>query len=44
MQGAIKKILDILLYGSTGTGQCHQMPQGGERGLAKVSRDIFSKI
>jgi len=24
-----------------GTGQCHQMPQGEGRGLAKVSRDIF---
>ncbi len=29
--------------GGRGTGKCHQMTQGGG-GLAKVSRDIFSKI
>ncbi len=27
-----------------GEGQCHQIPKGGWKGLAKVSRDIFSKI
>ncbi len=26
------------------TTQCHQMPRRGGRGLAKVSRDIFSKF
>ena len=25
-------------------GKCHRMTQGGGRGLANVSRDIFSKI
>jgi len=25
-------------------GQCHQMPNGGGRGVAKLSRGIFSKI
>ncbi len=27
--------------GGRGTGQCHQMTQGGGRGFAEVSRDIF---
>jgi len=38
--GAIQIIRDTL----KGTGKCHQMSQGGGRGLANVSRDIFSKV
>ena len=40
-QGPLKIYVTLLEEG--GAGQCHQMPQGG-RGLAKVSRDIYSKI
>jgi hypothetical protein len=36
-------ILDTLKGGGRGTGQCHQISQGGWRGSAKVLRDIFSK-
>jgi len=35
--GTIQIIRDTL-----STGKCHQQPQVGGRGLAKVSRDIFS--
>jgi len=42
VKGAIQIIRDTL--GGGGAGKCHQMPQGGGRRLAKVSRDIFSKI
>jgi len=30
----------IITRGERGTGRCHQLPQGGGRGLAKVPRDI----
>jgi hypothetical protein len=44
LTGAIQIIRDTLGGGGGGgTAQCHQMTQGGGRGFAKVSRDIFSK-
>jgi hypothetical protein len=33
----------VTLLGGGGTGQCHQISQGGGRGSAKMSRDIFSR-
>ncbi len=31
----------VTLMEGGGMGHCHQLPQGGGRGLAKVSRDKF---
>jgi hypothetical protein len=33
----------VTLSGGGGTGKCHRMTQGGGKGLANVSCDIFSK-
>ncbi len=36
--------MTLLGGGEGGTGQCHQMTEGGREEVAKVSRDIFPKI
>jgi hypothetical protein len=43
-KGVIQIIRDTLGGGGGGTEQCHQITQGGGRGFADVSRDIFSKF
>jgi hypothetical protein len=42
-KGAIQITRDTL-EGRGSMGKCQQMPQGGDRGLTKVSRGIFLKI